>query len=60
VVGTTTDNGKNYISAFKLFAANVDIIPVIDDDDDKEDEVDEIQAMVMVGEALDDDVDYEV
>ena len=27
VVGTTTDNGKNYISAFKLFAANVDIIP---------------------------------
>jgi hypothetical protein len=60
VVGTTTDNGKNNISPFKLFATNVDIIPVIDDDEDKEDEVDEIRAMIMVGEALDDDVDYEV
>jgi hypothetical protein len=63
VVGTTTDNGKNYISAFKLFAANVDIIPVIDDDEDEEDEedeVDETRAVVMVGEALDADVEDEV
>jgi hypothetical protein len=68
VVGTTTDNGLNYISAFKLFAANVDIIPVIDDDEDEADREDETPALVMVGEtldkaldeALDDDVDDKV
>jgi hypothetical protein len=34
VVGTTTDNGMNYVSAFKLFAGNVEI-PEIDDEVDK-------------------------
>ncbi len=62
VVGTTTDNGKNYISAFKLFAANVDIIPVINDDEDEEDKEDVVDEtrVVIVGGALDNDMDDEV
>ena len=33
VVSTTTDNGANYVSAFKLFAGNVETMPEIDSDE---------------------------